>query len=71
MIFYCVWAYRYGNWEGYNFPVGVFTTYEEALQAAKTHHNFRGGKYDHRIYDLPLGVEYDAQEAHYTEVSYS
>jgi hypothetical protein len=59
---YCVWAYRYGNPGGYNFPVGIFTTYEEALQKAKDHKTYRGGKYDHKIFPLPVGKAFDAEE---------
>lgn len=59
---FCVWAYRYGKKEGYNFPVGLFTTYEEAEKAAKDHRMYRGGKYDHLIYKIPVGKEFDAEE---------
>lgn len=60
---YCVWAYRYGNLNGYNFPVGLFETLEKAKEAANNHRQFRGGKYDHRIFSLEPGKEYDAEEA--------
>ncbi len=59
---FCVWAYRYGDVKGYNYPVGIFQTLESAKQAAQTHHEFRGGKYDHRIYCLSAGAEYDAED---------
>tara|TARA_R110000787_G_scaffold39265_7_gene98624 strand:- start:1765 stop:2061 length:297 start_codon:yes stop_codon:yes gene_type:complete len=61
--YFCVWAYRYGFAESYNFPVGIFTTKDIAKHAAERHRNFRGAKYDHRIYKLPVGVEFDAEEA--------
>lgn len=63
MTVYCVWAYRYANRKAYNFPVGVFTTYELAETAAIRHRDWRGQKYDHVIYELPMDEEFDAEEA--------
>ena len=60
---YLVMAYRMGVRNNYNYPVGVFCTESDAIQAAKMHHDFRGGKYNHIIWFLELGVEYDAEEA--------
>lgn len=60
--FYCVWAYRYGNKEAYNFPVGLFLTEDKAIDAANTHRLYRGGKYGHLIYKIPIGQEFDAEE---------
>ena len=60
---FVVWAYRYGLSEIYNFPVGIFETLEQAENAADKHYNYKGWKYDHRIYQLPVGVEFDAEEA--------
>ena len=60
---YCVWAYRYGQITSYNYPVGIFETIEEAQKAAKDHRSFRGSKYDHRIYSMPIGKQHDAEEA--------
>lgn len=58
---YLVLADRYGT-GSYVFPVGIFDTLEQALQASRTHKNFRGGKYDHRIYEIMPGQAYDAEE---------
>ena len=60
---YCTWAYRYSDKQGYNFPVGIFSTYERAEQAAQKHRDLRGGKYDHLIYRMPIDLDYDAEEA--------
>ena len=60
--YYCVWAYRYGNRQSYNFPVGLFEDLKKAEKAAKTHRQYRGGKYGHLIYLLPVGQEFDAEE---------
>lgn len=56
MILYVVVAFRYGQiYTGGNvFPIGVFTTPEAAEEAAAKHHEFRGGKYKHRIYKFTL-----------------
>jgi hypothetical protein len=62
ITFYCVWAYRCGDNHGYNFPVGIFFTLRGAKKAAKNHREFRGGKYEHKIYKIPLGKVFDAQE---------
>lgn len=59
---FIVWAYRMGIKENYNFPVGLFTTLEIAKEAAKSHREYRGGKYGHLIYKLPIGQEFDAEE---------
>ena len=60
---YLVMAYRMGQRKGYNYPVGIFYDKGLAIEAAKSHHNYRGGKYDHIIWKLYQGVEYDAEEA--------
>lgn len=60
---YIVFAYRDGDLTGYHFPVGVFPTIGMAKEAAYTHHEHRGGKYDHRIWSMEIGKEYDAEEA--------
>ena len=59
---FCVWAYRFGQTNGYNFPVGLFETLKKAQTAAQSHREYRGGKYGHLIYKIPLGVEFDAEE---------
>lgn len=60
---YLVIAYRYGNLSGYHFPVGIFDSLDAAVNEAILHRNFRGGKYDHRIYEIDLNKGYDAEEA--------
>jgi hypothetical protein len=59
---FCVWAYRMGDKRSYNFPVGLFRTLQDAKDAADSHHLYRGGKYGHLIYELPVGQEFDAEE---------
>ena len=66
-MYYLVMAYghRFGNLSGYHFPVGVFATLEDAQDKANIHREIRGGKYDHRIYEIKLGEDYyDAEEAY-------
>lgn len=58
---FLVMAYRYGT-NDYHFPVGVFVSEAAAIKAAKSHREFRGGKYDHKLFYLYSGQEYDAQE---------
>ena len=58
---YLVMAYRYGTNE-YFYPVGVFNLYEDAVKAARKHREFRGWKYDHKVFDLILDFEYDSEE---------
>lgn len=60
---FLVMAYRMGQVKGYNYPVGLFTTYEKAIEEAVIHRNFRGLKYDHQIFKLEEGRSYDAEEA--------
>ena len=60
---YLVMAYRYGQRDGYSFPVGIFDTLERAKNEATMHRQFRGGKYDHKIYLLESNVALDAEEA--------
>jgi len=51
---YNVVAFRYGSMDNV-FPIGVFDTREEAEAAARSHRNYRGGKYKHRIYEFEVG----------------
>jgi hypothetical protein len=46
---FVVLAFRYGGNEN-TFPIGVFSSRSAAQDAAKRHREYRGGKYDHRIY---------------------
>ena len=46
----------------YTFPVGIFSTKEYAIEAAKEHRAYRGGKYDHKLFLIEEGVMYDAEE---------
>lgn len=60
---YLVIAYRYGITVDYNYPIGIFSTKEKAIKAAKDHRSFRGGKYDHKMFEIDLNTGYDAEEA--------
>lgn len=62
-IVYIVFAYRYGDLKGYNYPVGVFSSLAKAKEEAKLHHIYRGGKYDHQIWEVEENKMYDAGEA--------
>ena len=55
---FVVLAFRYGG-HGNTFPIGVFPTREDAEAAARAHRYFRGGKYDHRIYEFEVGKAND------------
>jgi hypothetical protein len=59
---YIVMAYRFGGTEN-TFPIGVFSTHEEAVAAAQAHYLRRGGKYEHRILPFVLGVASDKFKA--------
>ena len=48
---FVVLAFRYGGHEN-TFPIGVFSNRLAAEIAAKEHRDFRGGKYDHRVYEF-------------------
>lgn len=52
---FVVLAFRYGGNEN-TFPIGVFSSRILAETAAKEHRQFRGGKYDHRIYEFQHGI---------------
>ncbi len=57
-VCFVVLAFRYGG-HGNTFPIGVFPTHEGAEAAARAHRYFRGGKYDHRIYEFESGKAND------------
>jgi len=42
------------RWESneHVFPIGIFTTYDKAKEAASDHYVYRGTKYSHRIYEF-------------------
>jgi hypothetical protein len=48
---YLVMAYRCGTNE-YIFPVGLFDSKSDAVNAARLHYEYRGGKYDHKVYEI-------------------
>ena len=50
---FVVLSFRYGGHSN-TFPIGVFSNRLAAEIAAKEHHDFRGGKYDHRIYEFAM-----------------
>lgn len=60
---FLVMAYRYGDLTAYHFPVGVFSNLHDAVKEAQEHRVFRGSKYDHKIFELELGENYDAEES--------
>jgi hypothetical protein len=59
---YVVVAFRYGGFSNV-FPVGVFSSRDEAVAAADSHRRYRGGKYDHRVYRF-LVDEWDDDVGH-------
>lgn len=60
---YVVLAFRYGTFDNV-FPIGVFTTRQQAIAAALEHRQSRGGKYDHRIYTFVEPNYWDAEIGH-------
>lgn len=50
---FVVLAFRHGGHSN-TFPIGIFTDRAVAERAAKNHRLYRGGKYDHRIYEFSL-----------------
>lgn len=60
---YIVLAFRYGTFDNV-FPIGVFTTRQQAVAAALEHRQSRGGKYDHRIYTFAEPNYLDAEVGH-------
>lgn len=59
---YLVMAYRYGT-NDYFFPVGIFNDRKTAMEGAKHHRDFRGGKYDHKLFSMEENMLHDAEEA--------
>lgn len=55
-------ASRRGSKDHY-FTIGIFETYEKAMDAASVHYYYRGYKYDHTVYKLLLDEQYDDQES--------
>lgn len=47
---YLVIAYRWGDTECHSYPVGVYRTMRAAGDAAVSERNYRGGKYECKIY---------------------
>lgn len=62
---YLVLADRYGTGL-FVYPIGIFDTLALALEKSEKHRTFRGGKYDHRIYELNPNTGYDAGALKYT-----
>jgi hypothetical protein len=58
---YLIMAHRYRTNE-YIFPVGIFFTRETAIEEAEAHRAYRGGKYDHKLYEIEEGREYDGED---------
>ena len=51
---YVVIAHRFGNVELYSYIVGVFTTLHQAKYSAKLEREYRGTKYECKVYLVPL-----------------
>jgi len=50
MVVYPVIAYRYGDFEAHQFPIGVFSSLDTAKKEAVDYKNFRGLKYECVVY---------------------
>ena len=53
MILYLVMAYRYTTTDN-AFPIGVYSSREKAVTEAIKHRQFRGGKYDHKLFQFTV-----------------
>ena len=53
-LVYVVTMYRWGNRENHSYVVGVYSSNESAIEAAKCEANSRGGKYEAEILRIPL-----------------
>lgn len=62
---FVVVAFRYGGNENV-FPIGAFSTRDDAEKAAKEHRDYRGWKYDHRIYQFDTLGKWDDDVGHAT-----
>ena len=59
---YILIAYDGSLFNGYHFPVGVFDTREQAVEAAYDHHRYCGYKDSHVIHKVAANSIYDAGE---------
>ena len=57
-MIYIVIAYRFGNLSDSNLN-GAYTDKDDAINAAESHREARGGKYQHRVYECESGKDYD------------
>lgn len=55
--FYIIMACRYGCEEGHIYPLGLHLTLEQALVESEDHRDYRGGKYECKIYKCTLGCD--------------
>lgn len=55
--FYFIMACRYGCEEGHIYPLGLHLTLEKALVEAEEHRDYRGGKYECKIYKCTMGCD--------------
>lgn len=60
---YIVMAYRYGDVSDYHYPVGVFSTYEDAWVATDRHRQDNNFDYSHIIYKVSQDIIYNDHEA--------
>jgi hypothetical protein len=56
-------AYRYGT-NVYSFPVGIDSSEDDAVKAAKFHRQCQGGNYYHKVFDMIPEMNYDAKSVY-------
>ena len=56
MQIFIVTAYRWGNKECHSYVLGAFDNKETAIEQAKLEKEWRGGKYDCEVLDVPLNT---------------
>ena len=55
---YVVTMYRYNNRELHSYPIGVFSTEQDAISAGKLEQSWIGGKYEPEIAEVDLDCRY-------------
>jgi len=53
--FYFIMSCRYGCEEGHIYPLGLHLTLESALVECEEHRDYRGGKYECKVYKCTIG----------------
>jgi hypothetical protein len=66
---YIVTSYRWGNHQDHSYPIGAFTKKAQAIKAADSHAEYRGGKYECEV-DEVTADQFDNGVDEYTKTIY-